>query len=168
MLLSSMEQVLPTQKCFLNRLEYIACSITKCILRTEDGRVFHHVIPSLTFRCSDLVALRVAYLASLSHNLILHQKLITKRDVYYMCRALFPNPESVDRALMHLASISNAHRNELHIIAAPKGLVAGNVSYCDGAGNLIDVSMFGNEGCLIPARPERMLNIIMDAKAILV
>lgn len=117
---------------------------------------------------STLGALRVAYIAALSHKSLKQKKLLTKRDVYYMCRSLFYDPAVVDRALQSLSISVDAPRNDLSIVAAPKGIVVGNVRYADEMGCNVDVGMFGRGGCLIPPRPERMTGVLVGADAIVV
>lgn len=113
-------------------------------------------------------ALRIVYLASLSYDNIKSNRLTTKRDLYYLCRPLFGNIATVDRALTNLAELINVDPNDLHIVAAAKGLVAGPVSFVEESGCHVDVARFGNQGSFIPARPERMRNIEFHAKGVLV
>lgn len=115
-----------------------------------------------------LAALRLAYLASLSHLHIRQNRLLTKRDVYYMCRPLFPNTFVVDRTLEALSKLLHIPRNDLCIVAAPKGLVSGTIAYVDEAHDFVSVTMFGPDGCIIPSRPERISQVSTDACAILV
>lgn len=116
----------------------------------------------------NLPSLRIAYLASLSHTTIHEARILTKRDVYYICRPLFPNPASVDRALAALAAALNLPRNHLNIVAAPKGIVTGRVAFVDEHGHAIDLSLFAADGCLVPPRPERITDLTTDACAVVV
>lgn len=113
-------------------------------------------------------SLRIAYLASLAHSHVRQGKLLTKRDIYYMCRLLFSSPASVDRALDALSEGLQVPRNDLNIVAAPKGIVAGNIAFVDEDGHYLNVAMFGPDGCLIPPRPERMRDVVTDACAVVV
>lgn len=124
--------------------------------------------PGDTGKRTAMGALRVAYLASLAHSHILQGTLLTKRDIYYMCRALFSSPASVDRALAALSEGLQVPRNELNIVAAPKGIVTGSVAFVDEAGHAVNVDMFGPDGCLIPPRPERIREVVTDACAVVV
>lgn len=126
------------------------------------------LLPHPTTARTTITSMRIAYLASISHEATRANKLISKRDVYYLCRALFPKETIVDTALKSLAAIVNVERNELSIIAAVKGLVAGRISFVEESGCRVDVSMFGPQGCLIPARPERITDVVIDAIAVLV
>lgn len=117
-------------------------------------------------RRTSIVALRMAYLAAIAHNQIQSESILTKRDVYYMCRSIFPNPESVDRALTILSKETGIMRNDLNIVAAPKGLVSGNLSFIDENGHYVDIAKFSGDGCLIPPRPERICEVKTQAKAI--
>lgn len=114
------------------------------------------------------VALRIAYLASVCHSNISRGCVLTKRDIYYMCSALFPSPATVDRALAILAADLDVPRNDLNVVAAPKGLVSGCLSFVDEEGNAVNVGMFSEQGCLIPSRPERAASIETDADALVV
>lgn len=126
------------------------------------------LLPPPTTARTPLTCLRIAYAASLSHECITTNNVISKRDVYYLCRQLFPKETLVDTTLKCLASIVNVDRNDLNIVAAAKGFVAGRVVFVEESGCRVDVSMFGSQGCLIPARPDRMSDVSVDAIAVLV
>lgn len=115
-----------------------------------------------------MTSLRIAYLATVAHTNILEERILTKRDIYYICPQLFANPAFVDRALATLSVGLNIPRNDLNIVAAPKGIVSGCVAFVEEDGHEVNVAMFSSEGCLIPPRPERMQNVTTDACAIVV
>lgn len=115
-----------------------------------------------------LIDLRKAYIASVSHNLLRSGLTITKRDVYYQCRLLFPNPEVVDNVLSLLGRLLSVCTNDLNIIPAPKGIVTGPLSYIDEHKNQVNVALFGPNGTLIPSRPERLEQLSTSAQLILV
>lgn len=152
----------------LVQLEITTCEVIKLILGCEGWTATHYLVRCSSFPRDLTTALRMAYLCCLSHSAICSHTLFTKRDVYYMCRPLFRSPEAVDRGLTQLSSLLSVHRNDLNITAAPKGLVVGRVVYVDEFGNTVDVRMFGDAGCLIPARPERLMHIVVDARGIIV
>ncbi|KAI0557296.1 Type IIB DNA topoisomerase [Gracilaria domingensis] len=159
----------PSASEVIGNLELITLNALRHVLlgeKRDQGNEHEEISPLV--RQKPMIALRISYLAFLAHSSIRCGKVITKRDVFYMCRSLFPTPESVDRCLSHLSSALDIHRNQLNIVAVPKGLVVGRVTFVDEFENAIDVGMFGNTGCLIPSRPERLKNIVSDAHAIIV
>lgn len=113
-------------------------------------------------------SLRIAFAASLALQNIIKRRLLTKRDLYYICRPLFRHMSHVDSTLAALASQMRCTRNDLRMVAAPKGIVYGRVLFVDEDGCSVNVFMFGVDGCLIPPRPECMRNVIVHADAILV
>lgn len=113
-------------------------------------------------------AARIAYLAALGCEAMCARRLLTKRDIYYMCRVLFPSVAAVDRALHLLEAALGAKRNDLNIVSAPKGIVCGRVSFTDEFGATVNVAAFHTDGVLVPARPERLSYVRPDAHAILV
>lgn len=171
-----MEKAYGDQAILLSRLEKVIhhfCSASHKsavvpMMTMITGRTSFH---NRKFECNDytrseLKSLRIVYLASLAQSNIMEGKLLTKRDVYYMERGLFPNPQAVDRALTALSEIVQAPRNDLNIVAAPKGLVAGSIAFTDEDGHSVNVSLFGADGCLIPCRPERMQEVHSNAHAV--
>lgn len=142
----------------------------KLIVTKGKGSYLFHTWQFAYEKCtrSEMSSLRIAYLASVAHSNIIEGKLLTKRDIYYMARNLFPNPAAVDRALHALSVSVKVARNDLNIVAAAKGLVAGNIAFVDEDGHSVNVAMFGAGGCLVPCRPERMRDIKSDACAVVV
>lgn len=133
--------------------------------RMDPSRLLH--FPDPVGRRSAMSVVRITYLASITLACILENRVITKRDVYYMCRSLFCNTQTVDRALETLSLCTGVPRNDLNVVAAPKGIVFGEVRFVDELGFDINVGMFGLEGCLIPSRPERMSHIKVGAHSVL-
>jgi DNA topoisomerase VI subunit A len=89
------------------------------------------------------------------------------RDCYYMCSKLFGRQSNADAAAARVAASIPTMRNNLNIVAAPKGLVAGDLTYVTEHGNLISVDLFAPNGVFIPPRPERMANIATNAPFVL-
>lgn len=112
--------------------------------------------------------LRAAYVASVSHALLHTGATMTKRDLYYLCRALFRTSVSADRAVTALARSLGVPSNDLNIVAAPKGIASGPVSWIDESNAHVSVGGFGPAGALIPARPERLRRLRTSASLILV
>lgn len=158
------------QAFILRKLQHIVnFFIVKLLAARHEGKNCRkQFLPSPSAIHTRHVALRIAYMAALVHPAVMYNKLFTKRDIYYMCRPLFQNPAIVDRTLHSLASCVGVNRNDINVVAAPKGIVVGPVSFVDEAGYQVDVALFGREGCLIPPRPERMTSILIDASAIVV
>lgn len=111
---------------------------------------------------------RDAFIAATAHSLLLAGDILTKRDVYYLVTALFGNQSNADAAVERVALAVECHRNDLNIVAAPKSLVAGSLSFVSEDDHLIHVAGFGPAGLLIPARPERIKNITTSALFVLV
>jgi meiotic recombination protein SPO11 len=112
--------------------------------------------------------LRDAFVASIGHRLLLSGHTSTKRDIYYMNKALFGRQSNADAAVERVAATVPCHRNNLNIVAASKALVAGDLTYVTEQGFEIKVNMFGHSGVLVPPRPERLTQIGTDAEFVLV
>lgn len=113
--------------------------------------------------------LRSLYLSAIAFQSIRHATLITKRDVHYMCHTLFPTTATVHTCLNALSkSLGITNPNDLRIIAAPKGLVAGCLSFVDEFDNTVHVHGFGEQGCLLPPRPERIKKMSFSARAVII
>lgn len=118
--------------------------------------------------CSTIAHLRTAYVASVAHALLRDRHTMTRRDLYYMSKVLFPSQPTAERTIASLARTVGAHPNDLNIVAAPKGIVAGPMSYVGESNAYVNVLLFGCEGSLIPSRPERLGRLSSTAKIILV
>ncbi|KAL9647444.1 hypothetical protein ABK040_006805 [Willaertia magna] len=97
-------------------------------------------------------------------------KFTTKRDLYYMNKPLFQNQIILNQIIDDFAFKFNCNRYHLHIVASPKGEVAGNFKYYERSltdssisftktfqqeeGILIDLNYFRNVGKVIPSVPE--------------
>jgi Type IIB DNA topoisomerase len=115
-----------------------------------------------------LAKLRDAFIASQAHVLLQTGVTATKRDMYYMCRFLFRRQENANAAIHRVAAAVGTHCNNLNIVAAQKGLVAGDLSFLGEHGEYTNVALFGPSGILIPPRPERLSQITTSASFILV
>lgn len=58
-------------------------------------------------------------------------------------------------------------KNELGVLAMPKGLVAGDLTWRSGVAQ-VDVGLFGGGGTLVPQRPECLVEVRTKAKFVLV
>lgn len=126
------------------------------------------LLPKAFGTCRRETAIRIAYLAALACEAMCARRLLTKRDIYYMCRILFPSVATVDRALRILELALGAMPNGLNIVSAPKGIVCGRVSFTDEFGATVDVAAFHADGALVPARPDELRHICAAPHAILV
>ncbi|CAG9321339.1 unnamed protein product [Blepharisma stoltei] len=88
----------------------------------------------------------------------------TKREIYYQDPKLFGKQNNSDSAIEQAASLLQVPRNRLNIISAGKGLIAGNVSYCDSE---VQVQV-GNRVCKIPPDMDVVSNIETDAEFIII
>ena len=84
-----------------------------------------------------------------------------------MCRTLFPSQQTADTALSALGKRICIHTNDLNIVAAPKGIVTGPITYVGEHVDQVDLALFGPQGNLIPPRPERLRDLKCHAHLIL-
>lgn len=110
---------------------------------------------------------RRQFIAALAHDLIRNKRTVTKRDVYYSTKLLFKDVPSVDRALKSLCTALGIDVLELNIVAAPKSFVSGNLFFTTYDGHDVNVAIYGPQGILCPARPDRLTNVHTQTKAIL-
>jgi DNA topoisomerase VI subunit A len=111
---------------------------------------------------------RDAFVTMTAHGLLLAGCTATKRDVYYMAKALFGRQANADAAVARVAAAVPCHRNDLNIVAASKSIVAGDLRFATEDGHTVDVGLFGPAGVLVPARPERLTAVQTRAEFILV
>lgn len=139
------------------------------LLVTLEAYILHFLSAAVASNAPlPLARQRAAFVATKSHALLLSGHTATKRDLYYMAKALFGRQGNADAALQRVASDLPCASNDLNIVAASKSLVAGKLSFVSEDGYAIHVDMFGSSGTLIPARPERFLSLNTDAEFVLV
>jgi DNA topoisomerase VI subunit A len=63
------------------------------------------------------------------HELLITNKRITKRDLFYMDIKLFEKQVNSDRAVEDLSQLLNVPRSMLNVFASPKGLVCGKLNF---------------------------------------
>ncbi|KAH9454651.1 hypothetical protein MJO29_007600 [Puccinia striiformis f. sp. tritici] len=73
----------------------------------------------------------------LSHDLLLKNKIMTKRDVFYNDVNLFKKQSAVDRLIDDLAATLDLTRGQLHFAASPKGLFQGDLELVTNVGNIV-------------------------------
>ncbi|KAI9627146.1 hypothetical protein H4Q26_017535 [Puccinia striiformis f. sp. tritici PST-130] len=82
----------------------------------------------------------------LSHDLLLKNKIMTKRDVFYNDVNLFKKQSAVDRLIDDLAATLDLTRGQLHFAASPKGLFQGDLELVTNAiFNLLVDSNFSSD-----------------------
>ncbi|KAK2704132.1 meiotic recombination protein SPO11-like isoform X3 [Artemia franciscana] len=97
-----------------------------------------------------------------------NDKSVTKRDLYYNHKELYGTQRVLDSMIEDIARLINVPRICLSVVATSKGLVAGDLSYVDCTGNLIDCSNT-KEGILISSDVDSYSQIqTKGAKVILV
>ncbi|EGX43372.1 hypothetical protein AOL_s00215g108 [Orbilia oligospora ATCC 24927] len=94
-------------------------------------------------------------------------KIYTKRDIYYKDVALFGSQQTVDKLVDDIASALGVPRRSLHITAAAKGLVCGDLSIFKTDGSIINCNIEG-EGVLIPSSTDIEKVEIRDSDTVLI
>ncbi|KAI1455196.1 DNA topoisomerase IV, alpha subunit [Annulohypoxylon moriforme] len=85
----------------------------------------------------------------LCHEALVSDYIITKRNIYYQNPDLFGNQQYVDNLVDDIAFTFGFGRDSLNIVAAYKGLIAGNVNITLNGNSVLDCSSDDN-GILIP------------------
>lgn len=75
---------------------------------------------------------------------------LIKRDLYYKNPELYINQKKVDDAIENIACSFGVPRRCLNVIAGSKGLVFGQLLLKMKSGSIIDCSLTGDQGTLIP------------------
>uniref|UniRef100_H2ZJI6 DNA topoisomerase (ATP-hydrolyzing) n=1 Tax=Ciona savignyi TaxID=51511 RepID=H2ZJI6_CIOSA len=107
-------------------------------------------------------------LLSMIYKLLQSGQVATKRDLYYEEPNLFSSQTVVDQIVDDISCMLNVPRRWLNVVATSKGLVAGNLSFLDPDGQLVDCSL-SQSGVVIPVLVDNIHNIkTKNAKFILV
>ena len=88
----------------------------------------------------------------------------TKRELYYKNPQLFKNQKNSDSIIEEIAALLQVPRNRLNVLSAGKGLVAGNLSFCE---NDTEVTV-GNRVTKIPFEVDSLWNFQTEAEFVLV
>ncbi|KAI1099572.1 DNA topoisomerase IV, alpha subunit [Jackrogersella minutella] len=83
------------------------------------------------------------------HEALVSGHVITKRNIYYQNPDLFGSQQYVDNLVDDIAFTFGVGRDALNIVAAYKGLIAGNITFTMKSAYVIDCSSDAN-GTLIP------------------
>ncbi|KAK6539001.1 hypothetical protein TWF694_010549 [Orbilia ellipsospora] len=94
-------------------------------------------------------------------------KIYTKRDIYYKDVALFKTQQTVNNLVDDIAAALGVPRRALHITAAAKGLVCGDMKIFKTDGSIINCNIVG-EGVLIPTSSDIEKVRIWDSDAVLI
>lgn len=84
------------------------------------------------------------------HGLVGSEKVVTKRDLYYLHKTLFGTQRRADACVEWLSKTMEVPRSALRVVAAARGLVVGELLWREG-GQQVRVARFGRAGHLIPA-----------------
>ncbi|KAK6351217.1 hypothetical protein TWF718_004387 [Orbilia javanica] len=106
-------------------------------------------------------------LLELVREAITLDRVYTKRDIYYKDVALFGSQQMVDNLVDDISSALGIPRRSLHITAAAKGLVCGDLSIFKTDGSIINCNIEG-EGVLIPSSTDIEKVEIRDSDTVLI
>jgi len=91
---------------------------------------------------------------------------VTKRDLFYTDVKLFVDQRDSDIVLDDVACMVGCTRTSLNVVASPKGVVVGCITY-EESGDTINCEKMGKSGKAIPAIMSSITNIRGKAKFIL-
>ncbi|KAI1733510.1 Spo11/DNA topoisomerase VI subunit A [Xylaria scruposa] len=86
----------------------------------------------------------------LSHEALVAGTVITKRAIYYQNPELFGSQQYVNELVDDIAFTFGLGRDALNIVAASKGLIAGDMSVTIGSGSVFECSSDDCQGVLLP------------------
>ncbi|EWC46850.1 hypothetical protein DRE_03862 [Drechslerella stenobrocha 248] len=89
------------------------------------------------------------------------------RDIYYKHISIFRSQVTVDNLVDDIATALGVSRRTLHITAAAKGLVCGDLKICKTDGSTINCCIRG-EGTLVPASSDIEKVVIGDCDSVLI
>ncbi|CAH3179088.1 unnamed protein product [Porites lobata] len=91
----------------------------------------------------------------------------TKRDIYYSDVVFFGSQSVVDEIIDNLACMLKVPRHCLHVIAASKGCVAGDLRYKEHDGTYVDCTD-KTSGTMVSSHVQGIYDIHSDAKFVLI
>mmetsp|Transcript_13188 Transcript_13188/g.40559 ORF Transcript_13188/g.40559 Transcript_13188/m.40559 type:complete len:165 (-) Transcript_13188:470-964(-) len=98
-------------------------------------------------------AARWLFVAKTVYGLLQTGKTISKRDLYYLDVALFGRQQTSDCVLEKLAGQLKLCRNATNVIAAPRSLISGNISWVGECGEVHDAGRHGMSTVFVPSFP---------------
>ncbi|XP_021362442.1 meiotic recombination protein SPO11-like, partial [Mizuhopecten yessoensis] len=101
------------------------------------------------------------------YRLVQTGKHCTKRDIYYQDVSGFGSQAQLDEVVDNLSCLLDIPRWGLHVLASSKGCVAGDLSFQDGDGNLVDCKST-RTGVMVPNDVRSLSYLHTDASFILV
>ncbi|XP_065843002.1 meiotic recombination protein SPO11-like isoform X2 [Oscarella lobularis] len=101
------------------------------------------------------------------HHLLHTDSHATKRDIFYEDVAFYRTQQCVDEAVDNIACMFRVTRRSLHVLAASKGLVYGELSYVDWDGSVVDCSQNSSTGNAIPHHVNMIKEMKSEAKFVL-
>lgn len=73
------------------------------------------------------------------HELLRTKKIATKRDIFYKDKGLFVTQKVVDGVIDHIAFSLGIERQELNIVASPKGLIYADIIITTKSGQVLEL-----------------------------
>ncbi|XP_069128528.1 meiotic recombination protein SPO11-like isoform X1 [Argopecten irradians] len=101
------------------------------------------------------------------YRLVQTGKHCTKRDIYYHDVSGFGSQSQLDEAVDNISCLLDTPRWSLHVLASSKGCVAGDLSFQDGDGNLVDCKST-RTGVMVPNDVRALRYLHTEASFILV
>ncbi|RMX48287.1 hypothetical protein pdam_00014730 [Pocillopora damicornis] len=101
------------------------------------------------------------------YNLLQQDTYATKRDIYYTDVPFFGNQSVVDSIIDNIACMLKVPRHCLHVLAASKGCIAGDLRYREHDGAYVDCND-SNSGTMVSSHVQGIYNLHSDAKFVLV
>ncbi|XP_033738650.1 meiotic recombination protein SPO11-like [Pecten maximus] len=101
------------------------------------------------------------------YRLVQTGKHCTKRDIYYQDVSGFGSQAQLDETVDNISCLLDTPRWGLHVLASSKGCIAGDLSFQDGDGNLVDCKST-RTGVMVPNDVRALNYFHTDASFILV
>ncbi|XP_060080716.1 meiotic recombination protein SPO11-like [Ylistrum balloti] len=101
------------------------------------------------------------------YRLVQTGKHCTKRDIYYQDVSGFGSQAQLDETVDNISCLLDTPRWSLHVLASSKGCIAGDLSFQDGDGNLVDCKTT-RTGVMVPNDVRALKYFHTDASFILV
>jgi len=101
------------------------------------------------------------------HSLLVSNTYATKRELFYRYINDYLNQANLDESVTIISVMLQIPRQNLHIMATSKGLIAGNLSYLNEDGVEVDCRL-ASGGEIVPSNINCLTNFRTDAKIILV
>ena len=138
------------------------------IIYNEDKQLFLGLqTKTIEFGDEYFEFLKILRIADIVKELLINNFHATKREVFYNDVALFKEQKYSDRAIEDLTTLLTTFRDNLHIVAAPKGTCVGRLKIRH-RNEIIDLTTLGSGGWTISPLLDNIDIIESDAEFILV